>query len=76
MDSAEHGAGPESLVPECPACGGSDLVVKDHGGDAVFCCRDCGCGWRFELGYVWQVDRCRETSDSDDDPGDPEDAIA
>lgn len=46
------------VVDGCPCCGGTRLAVRERDGEPVFCCEDCGCGWRFELGYLWRVAGC------------------
>lgn len=65
MERGERPPEESSIVPECPCCGGDRIEVRDHDGEAVFCCEDCGCGWRFELGYLWRVEKCGSTTGDD-----------
>jgi hypothetical protein len=55
-----HSIGP---LPSCPACDGTDFLVKDgHGRPITFVCLGCRAAWRFGLGYVWRVDDLAQAS--------------
>lgn len=44
-------------IDDCPACHVRDFVAQERGDAVVFRCLGCGSSWRYELGWVWCVDR-------------------
>lgn len=57
MPAVPHAIDHLGPVRSCPGCGSRDFQVQQQHEIVVFVCTGCDTAWRYELGFVWAVER-------------------